>query len=163
MLSFSSFLIALLAVSPEPSTWVLLHPTLASLSASLLPRIPMWALTHSRTTVFFLPSAFRLSLVSNQRAAAAECIPDVKAFVVVYSGGCKEPLCFPRSISALSLLYVYLKILFINQKSVPSRNELELSYRIIIFCTCTILRHMFKFPRGSFNCKEIWALLTRLR
>jgi hypothetical protein len=40
MLSFSSFLIALMAVSPEPSTEVELPQALASLSASSLPRIP---------------------------------------------------------------------------------------------------------------------------
>jgi hypothetical protein len=64
--SLSSFLIALLAVNPDPSTEVLLPPALASLSASSLPRIPTWALTHSRMTVLFLPNAFRLSLVSLQ-------------------------------------------------------------------------------------------------
>jgi hypothetical protein len=64
MFSLSSFLIALLAISPEPSTDLKLPPAFASLSASPLPRMPTWALTHSRTTVFFLPSYFRVSLVS---------------------------------------------------------------------------------------------------
>jgi hypothetical protein len=40
MLSLSSFLIALLAVSPEPSTAVELPPALAIWSASSLPRMP---------------------------------------------------------------------------------------------------------------------------
>jgi hypothetical protein len=47
MFSLSSFPIALLAVSPEPSTAVELPPAFASLSASSLPRMPTWALTHS--------------------------------------------------------------------------------------------------------------------
>jgi hypothetical protein len=64
MFSLSSFLIALLAFSPRPSTAVELPPAFASLSASSLPRMPAWALTHSRTTVLFLPSLFRVSLVS---------------------------------------------------------------------------------------------------
>jgi hypothetical protein len=64
--SLSSFLIALLAVNPDPSTEVLLPSALASLSASSLPRIPTWALTYFRMTVLFLPSVFRLSLVSLQ-------------------------------------------------------------------------------------------------
>jgi hypothetical protein len=34
------------------------------LSASSLPRMPTWAFTHSKTTVFFIPSQFRVSLVS---------------------------------------------------------------------------------------------------
>jgi hypothetical protein len=40
MFSLSSFLIALLAVSPEPSTAVELPPAFASWSASSLPRMP---------------------------------------------------------------------------------------------------------------------------
>jgi hypothetical protein len=64
MFSLSSFLIALLAVSPGHSTAVELPPAFASLSASSLPRMPTWALTHSRTTLFFLLSLFRVSLVS---------------------------------------------------------------------------------------------------
>jgi hypothetical protein len=64
MSSLSSFLIVLLAVSPEPSTIVEFPPAFASWSASSLPRMPTWALTHSRTTVSFLPSWFRVSLVS---------------------------------------------------------------------------------------------------
>jgi hypothetical protein len=55
---------ALLAVSPEPSTAVELPPAFASLSASSLPRMPTCALTYSRMTVFFFPSLFRVSLVS---------------------------------------------------------------------------------------------------
>jgi hypothetical protein len=40
MFSLSSFLIALLAVGPEPSTVVELPPDFASWSASSLPRMP---------------------------------------------------------------------------------------------------------------------------
>jgi hypothetical protein len=55
---------ALLAVSPEPSTAVELPPAFASLPASSLPRMPTCALTYSRMTVFFFTRLFWVSLVS---------------------------------------------------------------------------------------------------